>query len=164
MRRLLFIIIGLLAFANVQSSTLLVDSIRIIGLDEIEGSVDSFLYRSDFIDFVLSQENHVDTTIVDSVEIVNIINSMNNIRVVASLPYNANQYVTEGKLNSEGTDIEWTEILTNNRMLLILFVDDQQEFVWVRYGCRLFDKGYYQYAIPQRMRDALKKYYPTFDY
>ena len=164
MRQFLIIIIVLLSFASIKSSNLPVDSIRIIGLDEIKGMVDSNLYRNDFVDFVLSQDNHIDTTIVDSAEIVTIINSMNNIRPVKTLQYNANQYVAYGELNSSGTDIVWTEILTNNRMLLILFVDDQQELVWVRYGCRLFEKGYYQYVIPQRMKDALKKYYPAFDY
>lgn len=162
-RRLFVIIIGLLAFATSQSSSLPVDSIRIIGSDAAV-EIDSCLYRSKFVDFVLSQENHIDTTVVDSAEIVNIVNSMNNIRAVSMSKYNANQYVLEGKLNLEGTDIEWTEILTDSRILLVLFVDDQQEFVWIQSGCHLFDKGYYQYVIPQRMKDALKKYYPAFDY
>lgn len=163
MNKFFLIILGLFTFNDIQSFNVQVDSIRIIGFDNnVEFSC--ALQRQDFVDYVLNQTVHVDTTIVDSVEIMNILHSMGVLIVVDSLPYTANQVLLNGKLNRKGNDIRWQinfEKTIDNRLLLILFSNEQQEFIWTN-GHHI-DKGYYRYILPCQMIKNLKKYTHLFD-
>ena len=158
------LLLGLMIFSNIQSSYAQVDSIRIIGFyrDNIEFS--HSLQRSDFVDYVLGQKPHVDTTIIESNEIENLLRTMENLRIVDVLPFSANQVVKEGKLTRKGNHIRWRngfDKSIDNRFLFVLFSDKQQEFVWSS-GYYL-DRGYYRYIIPERLKNVMKKYTYFFD-
>ena len=180
MKTLFSILFGALLFFSGQISYAQNDSIRIIAFDH-NVEFGSAMLRKDFVDYVLGHKNPtlpgvepncVDTMIVDSIEIINILSTMDNLSAIDSLPYTANQFVMEGRLNRKGTDIRWSNFLKktiDNRILFVLFSKplpgkfspDHQEFVWSD-GYRL-DKGYYRYLMPQQLIDILKKYTHLFD-
>lgn len=179
MKKLLFIF-GLLLSFFVQPTYAQIDSIRIIAFDH-HVDFSAAMPRRDFVDYVLGHKNPtlvgvepncVDTMIVDSLEIVNILSTMENMSVVDTLPYTANQFVMEGRLNRKGTDIRWrlfSDKTIDNRILFVLFSPpspskvspNQQEFVWS--SSYYLDKGYCRYILPEQLKAILKKYTHLFD-
>ena len=139
------------------------DSIRIMSfVDNPETAFN--LSRHDFLEIVKTQNNYIDTLILDKSRIKEFLKLTKNLTYVKDLNVDTNQYDwhTISIATSKGTvPVKIEKNTLNNRMCITIYNKGSKEIMWL--SINLIDIHYKRYELSENLKKFLGSFSPLFN-